>query len=213
MFTGLIEDVGRVVSWQKDKSVLTLETNIPLAEIKIGESISVNGACLTVIQAVRSQLSFEVSPETVRRTALADLGQGDIVNLERSLRVGDRLGGHLVTGHVDGVGRLVRSAQEGISRIMAFTMPAELARQTVAKGSIAVDGVSLTVNGCQASEFSVAVIPHTWDKTNLRVKKIDDRVNLETDLIGKYVEKLFTGKEEGLSRETLERFGYLTRGS
>jgi riboflavin synthase len=213
MFTGLIEDVGRVVSWQNEKSVLTLETHIPLAEIKIGESIAVNGVCLTVIQAVRSRLSFEVSPETVRRTALADLGQGDVVNLERSLKMGDRLGGHLVTGHVDGVGRLVRSAQEGISRIMAFTMPPELARQMVAKGSIAVDGISLTVNQCEASEFSVAVIPHTWDKTNLRAKRIDDRVNLETDLIGKYVEKLSMGKDAGLTRETLERFGYLTRGS
>jgi riboflavin synthase len=154
-----------------------------------------------------------VSPETLRRTALADLSPGNLVNLERSLRLGDRLGGHLVTGHVDGVGRLVRLAVEGISRVMAFTIPAELARQTVAKGSIAVDGVSLTVNRCEASEFSVAVIPHTWEKTNLRAKRIDDRVNLETDLIGKYVERLLTGKEEGLSRETLERFGYVTRGS
>jgi riboflavin synthase len=192
MFTGLIEALGRVVSWQMGEGgVLTVETNLREEGIQIGESIAVNGACLTVIRIAQGTVSFDVSPETLRSTALGDQAAGAFVNLERSLRLGDRLGGHLVTGHVDAVGQLVSSVPEGIAKILTFVMPPELAKHVVPKGSIAVDGISLTVNWCEDHQFSVAVIPHTWEKTNLRGKTINDRVNLETDLIGKYVERLF----------------------
>lgn len=192
MFTGLIEDVGEVSRWQRRKGsgVLTLKTHLPLREIGIGSSIAVNGACLTVVEKGRGQFTVDVSPETLKRTDLETIACGDPVNLERPLRLQDRLGGHLVTGHVDGIGITERITREGDFTFFSFRVPRALAPLLVSKGSVAVDGISLTVNECAQHYFSVAIIPFTLKHTNLRARRVGDKVNLETDLIGKYVQRL-----------------------
>jgi riboflavin synthase len=192
MFTGIIEDVGEVVRWRKraGAGVLTLAGNLPVAEMKLGASIAVNGACLTIVDKAGSRFTVDVSPETLQRTNFRALRRGDIVNLERPLRLSDRLGGHLVTGHVDGVGVVEKIRKRGKFIFYTFRVPPRLALQLVQKGSVAVDGISLTVNGCEEGRFSVAVIPFTLKHTNLRDLRVGDKVNIETDLIGKYVQRL-----------------------
>ena len=189
MFTGLIEDVGRVASsvLNKRSAVLTVETGLALREIPLGASIAVNGACLTVVQKGKRSVAFDVSPETMERTSLATIEPGTLLNLERSMRLKDRLGGHLVTGHIDGVG-IVQSLQtRGDFTFFSFRIAQSLGSLLVSKGSVAIDGISLTVNRCNAREFSVAIIPFTFQHTNLRARRVGDKVNVETDLIGKYV--------------------------
>lgn len=191
MFTGLVEDVGRVESLvtNKQSAVLTVESGLPIPAISLGASIAVNGACLTVVQKTKKSFSFDVSPETLERTSLATSKPGTLLNLERSMRLDDRLGGHLVTGHIDGVG-IVRSIErKGDFTFFSFRIAQRLGSLLVSKGSVAVDGISLTVNGCGLREFNVAVIPFTLQNTNLRVRRVGDKVNIETDLIGKYVHK------------------------
>ncbi|MGH7769042.1 MAG: riboflavin synthase [Candidatus Binatia bacterium] len=192
MFTGIIEDVGEVVRWQKraGAGVLTLAGKLPVAEMKLGASIAVNGACLTIVDKAGSRFMVDVSPETLQRTTFRALRRGDIVNLERPLRLGDRLGGHLVTGHVDGVAVAEKIRKQGKFIFYTFRVPPPLALQLVQKGSVAVDGISLTVNDCEELRFSVAVIPFTLKHTNLRDLRVGDKVNIETDLIGKYVQRL-----------------------
>ena len=189
MFTGLIEDVGRVASLvlNKQSAVLTVETSLPLREIPKGASIAVNGACLTVVQKRKNTVSFDVSPETLARTSLAFIASGTLLNLERSIRLEDRLGGHLVTGHIDGVGIVHSVEKKGDFTFFSFKIAQRLGSLLVSKGSVAVDGISLTVNRCSAREFSVAIIPFTLQNTNLRARRVGDKVNVETDLIGKYV--------------------------
>jgi riboflavin synthase len=192
MFTGLVEDVGRVESLvtNKQSAVLTVESGLPIPATSLGGSIAVNGACLTVVQKTKKSFSFDVSPETLERTSLATSKPGTLLNLERSMRLDDRLGGHLVTGHIDGVG-IVRSIErKGDFTVFSFRIAQRLGSLLVSKGSVAVDGISLTVNGCGRREFNVAVIPFTLQNTNLRVRRVGDKVNIETDLIGKYVQKL-----------------------
>ena len=189
MFTGLIEDVGRVASsvLNKHSAVLTVETGLALREIPLGASIAVNGACLTVVQKGKRSVAFDVSPETMERTSLATIEPGTLLNLERSMRLKDRLGGHLVTGHIDGVG-IVQSVQtRGDFTFFSLRIAQSLGSLLVSKGSVAIDGISLTVNRCNAREFSVAIIPFTFQHTNLRARRVGDKVNVETDLIGKYV--------------------------
>jgi riboflavin synthase len=191
MFTGLVEDVGRVESLvtNKQSAVLTVESGLPIPAISLGASIAINGACLTVVQKTNKNFSFDVSPETLERTSLATSKPGTLLNLERSMRLDDRLGGHLVTGHIDGVG-IVRSIErKGDFTFFSFRIAQRLGSLLVSKGSVAVDGISLTVNGCGLREFNVAVIPFTLQNTNLRVRRVGDKVNIETDLIGKYVHK------------------------
>lgn len=189
MFTGLVENTGRLTSLKKIeggmKLVLKPET---VMDAQIGESISVNGVCLTVIECNR-EIAFQVSPETIKSTNLGQLQVNDRVNLERALRLSDRLGGHIVTGHVDGVGTMVDKRPAGEYTFFTFEAPPEVLQYTVHKGSIAVDGISLTVTGLDRRSFSVAIIPHTFSATNIGEKTIGDRVNLEADIIGKYVEK------------------------
>jgi riboflavin synthase len=190
MFTGLIEDVGQVDCWRMlgKAGVLTIRTKLPLRELKLGSSIAVNGACLTVVDKGARRFTVDVSPETLKRTNLELVRPGFPVNLERPLRFNDRLGGHLVTGHVDGVATAEKIAKTGDFTFFSFRVPASLSVLLVAKGSVAVDGISLTVNDCARRCFSVAIIPFTLKHTNLRACRVGGRVNIETDLIGKYVQ-------------------------
>ena len=192
MFTGLIQDVGKVVSLQLSKrsATLVVGTRLPVRSMELGASIAVNGACLTVTKKGKDRFAVDVSPETLKRTSLAILGIGSLVNLEQPLRLGDGLGGHLVTGHVDGVAVVESMESQGEFTFFTFRIPAQLRSFLVSKGSIAVDGVSLTINECSRKGFSVAIIPFTLEHTNLRARRVGDKVNIETDLIGKYVQKL-----------------------
>jgi riboflavin synthase len=189
MFTGLIEDVGRVGALRrKDGSaILTVETKLAARAMALGASVAVNGACLTVVKKLKGAFIVDVSPETLARTNLARLKRGNLVNLEQSMRLQERLGGHLVTGHVDGVATVESIRKQGEFTIFDFRLPVRLGAFLVAKGSVAVDGISLTVNDCWRDCFSVAIIPFTLRHTNLQARSLGDRVNIETDLIGKYV--------------------------
>jgi riboflavin synthase len=191
MFTGLVEALGSVVEVREEAPGRRLVVRWPAvaAETKVGESIAVNGCCLTVVATADDGLAFDAGPETLARTNLGDLTAGSRVNLERSLRVGDRLGGHFVTGHIDGVGALESRRDEGEWSFFWFRTPGELSGQMVSKGSIAVDGVSLTLIDVQAERFSVMLIPHTLAVTTLGLLRPGDPVNLETDLLAKYAQK------------------------
>jgi riboflavin synthase len=188
MFTGLIEALGQVKKLAQDGPGCELALSVPFTgELVLGESVAVNGVCLTVVDSDESTCRFQLAPETLSRTNLGQLKQGDRVNLERSLRVGDRMGGHFVQGHVDAVGHISRRISEGEWVTMWFACPAHLTLQMAPKGSIAVDGISLTLVEVRPDEFSVALIPHTLDNTTLGFKNIGDAVNLETDVLAKYV--------------------------
>ncbi|MEK7238280.1 MAG: riboflavin synthase [Nitrospirota bacterium] len=194
MFTGLIENIGTVSSIKRAGGGLKISICPESAiELQIGDSVSINGVCLTVVETGRD-IAFEVSPETLRNTNLGELKVNDKVNIERALRLSDRLGGHLVTGHIDGIGVTIDKRQEGDYTFYTFETPPKILRYTVKKGSIAVDGISLTVIGLDMKSFTVAIIPHTLTATNIGGKGIGDKVNLEVDIIGKYVEK-FVSKQ------------------
>jgi riboflavin synthase len=199
MFTGIIEATARVerVEPKGGGSRLVLATARPLAKLAIGESIAVAGACLTVTSARDRRFTVEVSPETLRRTTLGGLRPGDRVNLERSLRVGDRFGGHVVQGHVDGVGALEAITPDGDWSLYRFRAPASLAPYLVEKGSIAVDGVSLTVFACRGSRFTVALIPHTLAVTTLGTRRPGDRVNVEADVLLKHIATMLRSRRPG----------------
>ena len=189
MFTGLVEILGTVRRVTSDGAGRTLTVAAPAfaAALALGESVAVNGACLTVVEHDAETCAFQAGPETLRRTNLGALAAGDRVNLERSLRVGDRLGGHWVQGHVDGLGHVAERVRQGDWELFWFGCPAELARQMVPKGSVAVDGVSLTLVDVDEDRFSVALIPHTLTHTTLGFKQPGAAVNLETDLLAKSV--------------------------
>ncbi len=191
MFTGLVEALGvvRELTFDGAGCRLTVAAPVLAAEVALGESVAVNGACLTVVAHDAETFSFQVGPETLRRTNLGALKVNDRVNLERSLRLSDRLGGHLVQGHVDGLGTVAECIPQGEWVTVWFRCPPELAAQMVSKGSVAVDGVSLTLVDVAADRFSVALIPHTLAQTTLGFKGPGDAVNLETDLLAKYVWK------------------------
>jgi riboflavin synthase len=190
MFTGLIEDVGVVhaLRFNQGSAILTVKTNLAVKSMPLGASIAVNGVCLTVVRTTRVAFTVDVSPETVRMTNLDSLRVGSLVNLEQPMRLQERLGGHLVTGHVDGIATVSAIAKQGEFTIFGFRLPQRLGALLVSKGSVAVDGISLTVNQSRAGGFSVAIIPFTLRHTNLRARKLGDKVNIETDLIGKYVQ-------------------------
>ncbi|MDD2366270.1 MAG: riboflavin synthase [Desulfuromonadaceae bacterium] len=192
MFTGLIEDTGRVVSFRiaGEAGILEIETALPTDDIAIGDSIAVNGACLTVTFKKRQTLVFDVSPESISRTLTGGLVSGCRINLERALRIGDRIGGHIVTGHIDCTAKLSRHENRSGNYQLYFTLPEANARYIVEKGSVTIDGISLTVNSVSNTGFSVNIIPHTYTSTTLSGLHIGDQVNIETDIIGKYVERL-----------------------
>lgn len=213
MFTGLIECTGKVVAVRRNGESAVLEVCAPLpeSEITLGDSIAVNGACLTVTSKNSGSFAFDVSPETVDRTAMHSLKPGSVVNLERALKMGSRLDGHLVTGHIDCVGRLSSQVRRGNAVVMAFDLPDEHAAMLVEKGSVAIDGISLTVNSVERSSFTVAIIPTTIAKTTLGGIKVGAEVNIETDIIGKYVARLVAPhrKSGGLTMETLMKNGFM----
>ena len=188
MFTGIIEEVGTVGEIGDHR--LTIRAGKVLEDQKMGDSIAVNGTCLTVVAHDPSSFSVDLSPETLGRTSLGSLVQGHKVNLERPLAVSDRLGGHIVQGHVDATGRITSSRTEGNSQILRVRYPNKLRPYIVEKGFIAVDGISLTVVQKGTSTFTLSVIPYTLENTNLQEKGPGDRVNLETDIVAKYVESL-----------------------
>ena len=188
MFGGLIEAVGSVAGAARTPAGLVLRVRCPLAgELGAGDSIAVNGVCLTVVEASADWFAADVSPETARVTTLGGTAAGMLVNLERPLRADGRVGGHFVLGHVDGTGRLAGIREEAEFRRLSFEHPASLQPLIVRKGSIAVDGVSLTVAALGAGRFDVQIVPYTWDHTRLRAAGVGDAVNLECDIIGKYV--------------------------
>lgn len=210
MFTGLVADRGTITAIRQtgENWKLTVRTAFDMVSVEMGESIAVDGACLTVTEMGEDVFSVEASPETLRRTTLGDRKVGDKVHLERALRVGDRLGGHMVLGHVDGVGKLVAMRREKNAWLLDFDAPDNVARYLIEKGSVTIDGVSLTVNSVDGSRFGVAIIPHTSEHTNLTDYTVGRRVNLESDVIGKYVEKFVNPKGQGIDQKMLEDFGF-----
>ena len=214
MFTGIIEDVGVVKGLRKSGaiSIFTVETELDIKDTKLGDSISVNGVCLTVVEIKDDSFSVEASPETLSRSTLKDTMIHTPVNLERALSVGGRLGGHIVQGHVDGVGKVTKIEKDADNLIIEITPPESVMRYVVDKGSIAVDGISLTVNSIAENSFTINIISHTVEKTTLSKIKVGDEVNIEADIIGKYVEKYLSKgsvKSGGLTLEKLSEEGYL----
>ena len=212
MFTGLVEGIGTIetVGRVGGDVRLTVAPCFEASQCRPGDSVAVDGVCLTVTDIEGATLRMDVSGETIARSTLGMLRHGDRVNLERALRLSDRLGGHIVLGHVDGIGTVRVKRMQQRSWVVGIAVEERLSRYIIEKGSIAVDGVSLTVNGCTGQGFDVNIIPHTGRDTTLLAKRIGDSVNIETDLIGKYVEKLCTrhgaaSSASGISLETLLR--------
>ncbi|MEX0716033.1 MAG: riboflavin synthase [Planctomycetaceae bacterium] len=196
MFTGLVEARGTVCEMHPAGDAAQLAVEVPPAlteSARLGDSLAINGCCLTVVAIEGNRLAFDAGSETLTRTNLGALAAGDAVNLERPLAADGRLGGHFVQGHIDGTGTVERLDRAGEWITMWFRVPPPLARQMVSKGSVAVDGISLTLVDVEADRFSVALIPHTLEVTTLGTRQIGDRVNIETDILGKYVEKMLAG--------------------
>lgn len=215
MFTGIVEEMGQVEGIQRGKqsAVLTIRAKTVLEGTKIGDSIAVNGVCLTVTSLLSDRFSADVMHETLDRSALAGLRRGSVVNLERAMAADGRFGGHIVAGHIDGTGRITRIKRDDNAVWYTVQATPQLLRYIVEKGSIAVDGISLTVARVEETAFSISAIPHTVAQTALQNRREGDLVNLETDIIGKYVEKLLTPAPEtpassGLTRDFLARHGF-----
>lgn len=213
MFTGIIEELGTVGQMDRrpDSIKLTIQARKVLEGTQLGDSIAVNGVCLTVTSMTDSSFTADVMHETMRRSSLSDIKSGSKVNLERAMQVGGRLGGHIVSGHIDGVGHIARIAADGIARVITISIPKGMEPFIVEKGSIAIDGISLTVVSVGNSQFSVSIIPHTMANTTLIDKHPGAVVNLETDVIGKYVHSFttaHTGKRSGITMETLLENGF-----
>ena len=218
MFTGLVEGIGAVkeIHRVREDMKLIILPQFDMSDCREGDSISVNGVCLSITGIQGEALSMDVSGETMSRSTMAQLKPGDEVNLERALRLGDRLGGHLVSGHVDGVGKILKMEQKERSWLLRIGIDGALARYTIEKGSIAVEGISLTINDCQNTYFEVNIVPHTARETTILKKRVGDLVNVETDMIGKYVEK-FLRKEKlspehkgssPINEEMLRKYGF-----
>ena len=210
MFTGIIEELGTVKALRRSggSARLTLSAVTVLEGTALGDSICVNGVCLTVVEMGGKDFSADVAVETLRVTNLGELTPGSPVNLERALRLSSRIGGHLVSGHIDAVGRIRGKREEGTGWRLIFDAPEQVLRYVIKKGSIAIDGVSLTVADVDRTGFSVAMIPHTAKLTTLGHKTAGDTVNLEADLIGKYVERLLEGRTGGVSIDLLKEQGF-----
>ncbi|MFC1884733.1 riboflavin synthase [Thermodesulfobacteriota bacterium] len=219
MFTGLIAGIGKVTGVNRIGGGIRLSVKplFSMTDVKIGDSISVDGVCLTVAEFTGNSIEMDVSGETISRSTLEYIKKDAEVNLEPALRLTDRLGGHIVSGHVDGIGKIGSKEQQKRSWIVRIKINKQLSQYIVEKGSIAVDGISLTVNHCDEKSFDISIIPHTGTETTLLKKGIGDSVNIETDIIGKYVEKFLLGdssqnqkdeKTSGLDLKTLIKYGF-----
>ena len=214
MFTGIIEAIGSVAKLQQLGSDwrLTIDTGkLDLSDVVLGDSIAVNGCCLTVVELKENIFSADVSNESMRCTALGEFKDGTRVNREKAMLASGRLGGHIVSGHVDGVGSLVELSEDGASVRLVYEAPKEIAKYIAAKGSVCIDGTSLTVNEVSGQKFSVNVIPHTQAETIIGDYKVEQNVNLEVDLIARYLERLLQGtdsKTEGLNKDFLAKHGF-----
>ena len=211
MFTGIIEELGKVDSIGSGR--LSILASKVLEDVQLGDSIAVNGICLTVTGFDKKHFTADVMPETIRRTALRELKKGSPVNLERALTLSSRLGGHIVSGHIDGTGEVESFTNEGNAVLLKVQAAPEIRHYIVEKGSVALDGISLTVAAVTEKDFTVSLIPHTREVTNLHAKQKGSPINIETDVLGKYVEKLLRGSEaskktSGLTREFLLQNGF-----
>lgn len=221
MFTGIVEELGEILGRQhnKDSIALLIRGTKIMEDIKEGDSIAVNGVCLTVAKITPTAFYADVMPETLRKTNLHELKTGEKVNLERALPMGGRLGGHFVSGHIDGTGIIISEKREGNAQVKLISADSHVTRYVVEKGSIAVDGISLTVVSVGKDSFSVSLIPHTAKFSTLGYKKPGDRVNLEADILGKYVEKIilqrdststeYISEKEGVTSNLLKKQGFL----
>lgn len=197
MFTGIIEGLGTITAIHPSGqgSRFSIVSDFDLTETRIGDSIAVNGTCLTVVVLTGRRFTVDVSPETLERSVLGRIRIGERVNLERALRLSDRLDGHLVSGHVDGIGTLRHRKTLANAIVITISVPGSLSRYMIEKGSVAVDGTSLTINRCDSGSFDVSIIPHTAGLSTIGLKKVGDEVSIETDMIGKYVERFLLGGE------------------
>lgn len=217
MFTGIIEKLGviRRIQPAAGGKRISVDTGLDLTNTGIGESIAVNGACLTVVSKAGSQFSADLSPETVLKTTFSTKRIGDQVNVERAMRLSDRINGHLVSGHIDGVGAVSARREDANAIVITITVLPDLAKYMIPKGSVAVDGISLTINQCAEDSFGISIIPHTAQLTTLGFCAVGDAINIETDILGKYVARLLTdGKKETsdnkiLGLGTLAKHGFL----
>ena len=221
MFTGIIEGLGtiRAIRPGGQGKRLTVEADFILDQTKVGDSIAVNGACLTVVKISGNRFEADLSDETLGVSTFGKAQQSERVNLERAMRLSNRIDGHLVSGHIDGIGVVSKREQLGNALVLTIEVPGSLSRYMIHKGSVAVDGISLTINACASRSFSVQIIPHTADVTTIGVKQNGDAVNIETDMIGKYVERFIRGasederqntsKSSGIDLEFLSKSGFL----
>jgi len=213
VFTGIIEGKGKVlnIEYRGEGRRLSIELPTELTDVQLGDSINLNGACVTIVEKRGRSITVDLSGETLQRTNLSWLKEGDWVNLERALRLSDRLGGHLVTGHIDGMGEIVEKVRQREFYLLKIRIPSLMMKYVVPKGSIAIDGVSLTVNETEGDVIQITLIPYTIEKTTLTDKKVGDRVNIETDILGKYVEKMigYRGGEKGFDLNFLREHGFI----
>ncbi len=214
MFTGIIEEIGtlRNITKGAKSAKLSIEANTVLSDTKVGDSIATNGVCLTITEKTSTRFSVDVMHETLKRSNLGDLSIGQPLNLERAMPSQGRFDGHIVSGHIDGTGRITAMQQDDIAIWITIEADASLLKYVIEKGSIAIDGISLTVASVSANHFKVSIIPHTKDETTLTKKKLNERVNLEVDMIAKYVEKLLQQdkpkRSSAIDKAFLEKYGY-----
>lgn len=222
MFTGIIESFGTIKQIQSsgEGKVLHIGCELNLSDTKPGDSIAVNGACLTAVSIDNKSFKVDMAPETVERTTFKSLTKGSRVNIERALKLSDRIDGHMVSGHIDGTGIISSIIKKSNAVIITIDISPELGSDLIEKGSIAIDGISLTINKCSETDFEVSIIPHTAGITTIGLKKVGDKVNLETDMIGKYVKKILRGSfsrndalsngQKDITMELLAKNGFLT---
>lgn len=204
MFTGIIEEIGKIINISKglNSAQINIEAEKVLKDVKLGDSIAISGVCLTVTSFTQNNFTVDVMPETMRRSNLNNLKKGSSVNLERALALGERLGGHIVSGHIDGCGKIVNIKNEDIATWITIEVSNDILKYIVSKGSVTVDGISLTVAKLEEQTFSISLIPHTKGETTLYEKKLGEKVNIECDLIGKYVERLIFMKQKEETKES-----------
>lgn len=209
MFTGIVEEVGKIINISKGarECVYTIGASKVLDDVRIGDSIAVNGVCLTVTELDNGCFKADVMNESLRRSNLGDLKNGSTVNLERAMAANGRFGGHIVSGHIDGTGTLISYEREANAVWLTVSADESLMRYIIMKGSVALDGVSLTVAKVYKDAFAVSLIPHTGEETTLLAKKRGDRINIECDIVGKYVEKL-CGRQSGIDEDFLKKYGF-----